>query len=286
MAWNQSGNEDEPLWVRHAIQEIRNTYGDDVYNKGKSLNKFGRNFTVGTSFETVAEFQSTTANETFVSTNIIDSISSSDQTNDTGLSFVIEGHTIDTSGNLTFVSQTATLDGTDARTKVALTTPLARANRMYVKNSGTFDSPQSTVTGEVYVYDDTDGITAGVPDTAAATKLILSAGETQSEKCATSVSSTDYWLITSFGAGIGNAGGSAARVDIRMERRDVANGGVWRPTGRDVVLVVGTQNPVEFLLSPYVIIPKNHDWRIVAKSNANTASIFAEARGILLKVRG
>lgn len=273
--------------IAQAERVVLNTYGDrvSVREKAKNLNKFGLNETVGTTFETIAQFQGTTANETYVSTNIIDSISSSDQLNDVGLTITVEGHTIDGSGNLTFVTQNATLDGTDARTKVTLTTPLARATRAYVANSGTFNSPQATPTGTIYIYDDTGGITAGVPNTAAATKLLIAAGETQSQKCATSVSSTDYWFIAAFDAGIGEAGGAANRVLVRLEIRDVANGGAWRPLGRDLTLDID-QNGVQQEEQPFLIVPKNHDVRVRAKVDSNTSSVFAEVRGYLAKVIG
>lgn len=266
--------------ISQAEAVVLSTYSDtvSVSQKNKNLNKFGTNTTVGTSFETVAQFQGTTANETFVSTNIIDSIVSSDA-GDTQ-TIKVEGHTIDASGNLTFVVQDATLNG---QTEATLTTPLARCTRMYVANSGTFDSPQSAIAGTVSAYDNTDGIASGVPSTAAATKCIIEAGFTQSEKCATAVSSTDYWFITDFEAGIGNSGGAADRVTFRIEIRDVANGGVWRPLGRDIVVVVG-QNGVSFKFDPLGIVPKNHDVRVVARSNASTAEVFAEIQGILAVV--
>lgn len=274
--------------IQDAIERIYADYGDrvSVSSKNKSLNKFGRNAAVGNAWETVAEFQSTTANETFVSTNLIDSISSSDETNDVGLVVTIEGHTIDASGNLTFVSQNATLHATDARTKVTLATPLARATRAFIANSGTFDSPQAVPTGTIYVYDDTDGITAGVPDTAAATKVLIAAGETQSEKCATAISQNDYWILTEFSAGIDSGGGSADEVIVRMETRDIANGGVWHPLGRDLVLIVAAANPGPFPLKPFRVVPKNHDWRIRAICDANTAAVFAEAEGYLASIVG
>lgn len=276
--------------VRQAINEVLSAYGDtvSVEAKAKSLYKFGRNRTVGTSWETVAEQQSTEANETFVSTNIIDSIVSSNA-GDTQ-TITVEGHTIDASGNLTFVSQNIALTG---QTPATLTTPLARATRAFVAPSGTFNSPPAALAGNVSVYDDTDGESSGVPTTASATKLLIIAGETQSEKAATSISQTDYWFIGYFAAGIGvsggNAaigvsGGNAARVTVRMETRDVPNGGVWRPMGVDVALVVGQPAPpVPF--PALRIVPKNHDWRIVAKSDANTAEVFAEAGGVLAAVQ-
>lgn len=265
------------------LDVIESTYDErpSVDAKKKKLTKFGRNAAVGTSYETVAVYQGATANETYVSTNIIDSISSSNEASDVGLVITIEGHTIDGSGNLTFVTQDATLHATDARTKVALSTPLARATRAFVKNSGTFDSPQATPTGTIYIYDDTDGITNGVPDTAAASKLLIAATSTQSEKAATSISSVDYWIITEFGAGVDTGGGNAEEVTVRMEIRDVANGGVWRPLGRDFVLIVGAANPSDIMLDPPRIVPKNHDWRIRAKCDANSAAVFADASGFL-----
>lgn len=266
--------------ISQAENVVLSTYGDtvSVSEKKKNLNKFGTNTTVGTSFETVAQFQNAVANETYVSTNIIDSIVSSNA-GDTQ-TIKVEGHTIDASGNLTFVIQDATLQG---QTEVALTTPLARCTRMYVANSGTFDSPQAAIAGTVVVYDNTDGITAGVPNTDAAVKCLIDAGFTQSEKCATSVSSTDYWFLTDFEAGIGNSGGAANRVTFRVEIRDVANGGVFRPLGRDIVVNVG-QNGVSFKFDPLGIVPKNHDVRVVAMSNSNTAEVFAEIQGILAKI--
>lgn len=272
--------------IRDAINRIFADYGDrvSVEQKKKSLNKFGRNNTVGTSFETVAILQGTESNETFVSTNLIDGISSSNEASDVGIIVTIEGHTIDGSGNLTFVSQDATLDGTDARTKVALTTPLARATRAFIKNSGTFNSPQATPTGAIYIYDDTGGISVGVPSNANQTKLVIAAGETQTEKCATAISQTDYWILTGFGAGIGEGTANATEVTVRMEIRDIANGGVWRPLGRDFVVVIGQTNPSRIAHLPYRIVPKNHDWRVVAKCDSNTAPVFAEAEGFLASI--
>lgn len=272
---------DDPR-VSAAEREILSTYGDtvSVRNKAKSLNRFGENRTVGTSFETVAEFQGTTANETFVTTNIVDSIVSS-SASDTSQTIRIEGHTVDGSGNLTFVVQDAALNG---QTEVTLTTPLARCTRMYVKATGTAFSFPTALVGQVVVYDNTGGITAGVPNTAAATKCLILAGETQSRKCATAISSVDYWIITEAYVGVGVAGGSAARVIARIERRDVANGGAWRPIGSDIVIPIGQPlGPVQF--DPFLIIPKNHDVRLVARVDANTASVYGEVNGYLALVQ-
>tara|TARA_R110000851_G_scaffold12862_2_gene44271 strand:+ start:2237 stop:3106 length:870 start_codon:yes stop_codon:yes gene_type:complete len=260
---------------------IYNTYGDrvSVEAKGKNLEKFGSNFTVGNTYETVGQFQGTVANETYVTTNIIDSVVSGDAA-DTTQTVTIEGHTVDAVGNLTFVVQDAELNGL---TEVTLTTPLARTSRAFIKASGTYAAPVTQTIGTVYIYDNTDGITAGVPNTPEATKLLILPEDNQSEKASTSTSSTEYWIVSFFGASVGVSGGSAARVTFRLELRDVYNGGLWRPAYRDIVLDVG-QNGDANVRRPYLIIPKNHDVRVKAKTNANTASVFAEAAGYLAKI--
>lgn len=260
---------------------IERSYGDrvDLTSKGKILNKFGLNETVNGTWETVAEFQGSVVNETYVNTNIIDQISSS-SASDNGKAFTIEGHTIDGEGNLYFAVQTVTLDGADGRTPVALSTPLARATRMYLAASGVFDSPQVEPVGTIYVYDNTDGHTLGVPNTAAATKILLVPGEAQSEKCATTISYEDYWIIDMFGCAIGNSGGSAAYVTVQMEYRDIKNGGVWRPLGR-VYTLWADQPGITLEYTVPEIVPPNHDWRVRARTNANTAQVYAEARGFL-----
>ena len=265
-----------------AMNEIRGNYNDvvDVISKAKSLNKFGTNTTVGTDYETVAQFQGAVGNETFVSTNLIDSVVSTSGSDTQTIR--IEGHTIDGSGNLTFAAQDVTLTGT---TEATLSTPLARCNRMFIKASGTFNSPQAAAVGTISAYDNTDGVASGVPNTAAATKCIIAPTFVQSEKCATSISATDYWLVTDVEVGIGDAGGSANRVTFRIEARDIVNGGVWRPFGRNIVVNIG-QNGVAFRFEPLAIVPKNHDVRVVAKSNTSTAEVFAEIQGYLAQVIG
>lgn len=265
--------------ISEAINRIENDYSDtvSVWNKAKTLIKFGRNATVGTSWETLAEFQGTVANETFVTTNIIDSIVSS-STSDTTQTIVIEGHTIDGSGNLTFVTQEKALTG---QTEATLTTPLARVGRAYVKPSGTFGSTPNALVGNVSIYDNTGGVSSGVPTTASGTKIMILAGETQSQKCSTSISSTDYWIITGFSAAMGITGGASVDyAEIKLETRDIANGGVWRPLGAFITIVpnaIGTQVDGK----PYLIVPKNHDVRLSAKTNANTAEIYGQIKGYL-----
>lgn len=143
---------------------------------------------------TVAEFQGSVVNETFATGNTIDSVISDDAADD-GKIVTIEGHTVDGSGNLTFIVQNATLGNV---TRTALTTSLYRATRMY-RTPGTFASPATDLAGNIYVYDNSVGATghtSGTPNEATATKLLILAGNQQTEKCATSLSSKDVWIIT------------------------------------------------------------------------------------------
>ena len=275
---NMAGSE-----ILQAQNVVLSTYGDkvSVERKKKNLNKFGTNSTIGTTYETVAQFQGTTANETFVTTNIIDSIVSS-SVSDTTQTITIEGQTIDVDGNLTFVVQDAILNG---QTEVTLTTPLARATRMVVKRTGTFGTSPAALVGTVYVYDNTAGITAGVPNTAAATKILLQPATTQSNKCATATSSVDYWFVTEFEAGLGNAGGPANRVTFKLERRNITGGGPWVPVGREITVNVGL-NGVRFGFTPLAIIPPNNDVRVVAKTDSSTAEVFGEIQGYLALIIG
>lgn len=266
--------------IRQAEREVATNYGKRVsaYQKGKSLRKFGSNDAVGTDWETVGQFQNGTGNETYVSTNIIDAVVSTNAGDTQTLH--LEGHTIDGSGNLTFVVQEVTLSG---QTPVAIPTPLARATRSFVKDSGTFNSPQTAPVGVVSFYDDTDGATAGVPNTDAAVKLLIKAGDVNTEKCATSVSANDFWFVTGVAANVGPAGGNAARVELRLEARDVANGGVFRRFGSPIVINIGAPKPA-VSIEPLIIIPSNHDVRLVARCNANTAQVFGEIDGYLANI--
>lgn len=268
--------------IQIAERTVSVQYGDtvSVFDKGKQLNKFGSNSAIANTFETVAQFQGATANETFVTTNIVDSVVSS-STSDTSQTITVEGHTVDGSGNLTFVSQDAILNG---QNEVTLSTPLARCNRAFVKPTGTALTFPTALVGTVYVYDNTGGISAGVPVTAAATKCLILAGETQSKKCATAISSTDYWFLTEFFAGLISSSASVNRVTFKVEMRNVASGGAWRPIGTEIVLN-DSQNPQLVTFDPFLIIPKNNDVRVQAKLNSGTGAVFAELNGYLAGVQ-
>jgi hypothetical protein len=268
----------QDYWLWQAQREIYASEGvrTSIEAKAKALTKFGRTLNADAGVKTtVASFQGTEVNETFVTTNAIDSVVS-DNADDTE-ELQIEGHTIDGSGNLTFAVQQATLTG---QTPVTLGTPLARCTRLYVR-PGTFASPASDLVGNVYAYDSVaaGGVTAGVPNTASATKCMVDTGSNQSAKCATSLSAVDYWLVTSVQAGVERGSGSTARADIDVEFRQ--RGGVWRPLGLEVDLNASAGPFVHLPLKPYRVIPPNSDVRLVATADSANTIVGGSINGVL-----
>lgn len=253
--------------VERAEQETYASFGDEVsvLVKQKSLLKFGLNTAVGTSRETVWE---TGGDETYVSTNIIDSISSS-AVADTEV-ITVEGHTIDVStGEFTFVIQQVTLNG---RTRVALATPLARVSRA-------FNDSATSLVGDVYVYQNTD-LTNGVPDDASKVHITITgtAGRNQSFKAATTLSSQDYLFVSNAYASCRR--GNSTVADIVLEVRSL--GKIFRPRLQFSVAQPGGVAVVNF--EPYLIVPKNADIRISATASASNTGVSAGFQGYLAKV--
>ena len=252
--------------IKQVEDTIFNTYGDTVsyHDKLKTLRKFGRFDGVGTSFVTL---QREGGDETYATTDAITHFSSSNA-GDTH-EIVIEGHTI-SNGELTFKTQTVTLDG---QTKTALATPLARCTRLYNNNSTDF-------AGDIYVYED-DTVTAGVPQAAAKIHMKVTEGN-QSEKCSTSVSNTDYYIITGFSGYCFDK--ATAVVEFIGELRTV---GTTNKVFRRIFSTAGANGaPTEVAFDPPFIIPKNSDIRVRAKADGAGTDVGAAFSGYLFKVTG
>lgn len=252
-----------------AIREIEKTYGDtvSVFDKGKSLLKFGRNEAVGASPATIMTLPAGVDNETYPniasSTNNITTISSSN--NGDTVSMVVEGHTV-SGGLLTFVVQSVTLTG---QTQATLTTPLARATRAY-NNSAT------DLVGTIYVYE-TDTSTSGVPDTPAKVRLMIPAGGNQSVKASTSISAVDYWIVTRTYAAVLEK--TNVNADVRLEVRRAS--GVWRLQA-DLAASSGDFKEQNF--DPYFIVPKNSDVRLRATASTTNVDVAGGIEGYLALV--
>lgn len=255
-------------WLVHALDVIEGTYGvkASATMKNKDLLKFGRTEEVQTAKTTIMAHKSGTYNETYVSTNIIDTISSSSGS-DTEI-VTIEGHTVDGSGDFTFVVQTATLDG---QNKVTIGTPLARMTRIYNGNG-------TELVGTVYGYVD-GAITNGVPDTGSLVHCVIPAGLQSSEKCATTISSTDYWIITTIRGNVLEK--TLTYGDFHLEVRN--KGGVFIDK-QDFAAASGSDGGYRF--KPYLIIPANSDVRLRASASANNKEMSGSIQGVLVKVYG
>lgn len=255
-----------PFRLLHAIEIIEDTFGDTVHIKPKTLLKYGSRDDIGTSYVTLAKLGSGEANETFVSTNAIDKISSSNAGDTTTV--VVEGHTIDANGDFRFTVQTVTLQG---QTETALTTPLARATRAYASGA-------TNLLGTVYIYED-DTVSAGVPQTASKVHLTIPAGENQTFKAATTISYKDYWLITQACAAVNKK--TAAVVDMAIQVR--LQGKVFRTAAVTSISSTGSNNQcVDF--DPVVIVPKNSDVRLIAKANTTAVEASGWINGYLALV--
>lgn len=265
--WDRRNYEVPDGRLVQAEREIYRFFGDEVsiQNKSKSLIKFGKSGELTTgSLQTV---WTVGGNETYISTNSIDSISSSSAL-DTEVIY-IEGHTVTGTGTdqqFTFVTQTVQLNG---QTRVALPTPLARASMAYNDNG-------TSLVGRVVVYENT-ALTGGVPTDATKIHLDIPAGLQESFKAATTFSDSDYFILTGgFGSVSLKQDGAA---DFYLE---------VRPPGkvfRQVAAISATNaGPWQINLDPAVIVPKNYDVRVRAETSANNLVVFTSFQGYIAKV--
>lgn len=249
--------------LAYAMQVILNNFGDNVsiVTKSKFLIKFGKSSQVGTVNTTIMTLPSGVLNETYISDNLITTISSSN-VNDVE-PIVIEGHTIDGNNDFIFSTQTATLDG---QNKVTLTTPLARCTRMYANGS-------NNLIGDIYAYQE-DTITSGVPDTGSKVHCIIPSGVNNSLKASTTTSKNDYWIVTQFGATILEKNASFAEVALEIRQK----GKTFRQSN-----IIGTssgQQVVQYF-DPYLIVPSNADVRLVAKGGGANIEVAGFIEGYL-----
>lgn len=270
-AWNSLAyieeNMDLGYWTRRAESQVLSDYSDtvSVSEKNKSLLKFGRNESLGTSQAMVWAYGPDQAKEVLPTTNAITHFSSSDSGD--AQEIVIEGHTI-SGTTLTFVTQTVTLAG---QTKTSLTTPIARATRLY--NNGSTD-----FAGTVYVYED-DTVSSGEPNTSS--KVHLSAADVfnQSQKAATALSNSDYYFLTQFYGNVLKK--QSASVDFQLQVR--LPGKVFRTILNRGAGTDGSDFDMQ--LRPFLIIPKNSDIRIVATSDTAGTDVQAGFNGLLAEVQ-
>ena len=266
--WDRRGYEVPDGRLVQAEREIYRQFGDEVSIdlKAKSLIKFGKSAPLDA--DTMATVWTVNnADEVYVSSNLIDSISSSSLLDQEEI--YIEGHTVTGTGfdqKFTFVAQTVTLNG---QTRVSLPTPLARVSMAY-NNNGT------PLVGRVVVYEDT-ALTGGVPDDVSKTHIDIPLGLQESFKGATTFSDNDYFICT---GGFGSVSLTQdGVVDFYLEIREA--GKVFRQVA---AISATNSSPWAIDLDPAVIIPKNCDVRIRAETSANGVVVFGSFKGYLAKV--
>ena len=265
--WDRRNYEVPDARLVQAEREIYQNFGEvvSIDTKAKSLVKFGKSAALTTgSLQTVWTIG---GNETYVSANTIDSISSTSVSDQEEI--YIEGHTVTGTGQdqkFTFVSQTVTLNG---QTRVALPTPLARVSMVY-NNNGTL------LVGRVVVYEDT-AIVGGIPTDPSKIHIDIPLGFQESFKAATTFSDTDYYILTGgFGSVSLKQDGSA---DFYLEIREP--GKIFRQVAGISATNAG---PWTINLDPAVIIPKNCDLRVRTETSVNNLVVFTSFQGYLAKV--
>ena len=261
MAWGYKYHNN---WLDNAVKEIKSSYGHIVAIRPKSLHKFGRATSLGTS-ET--EINSINQNETYVATNAIDTLSCSSADN-THLVYV-EGMTI-SDGVISFEAQTATLNG---QSKVTLDTPLYRVTRMENRGSAILD-------GDVYAYEDT-AITGGVPDDLSKVHNQIIAADGQSLRAGTTIASNNYFIVTRLRASVNKK--TSAFADIKFKVRGYDQTFL---TKQVFTLSTSAQPFVEIAAEPHFIIPPRTDIYVTATCSTTGVDVSAGFDGYFADISG
>lgn len=265
----------DPSILRLAEEEIFSTYGDrvSVFQKKKSLLKFGRRADLDTGgFGTVADLGIGELHETYLTTNGINSVNSTNA-GDTSLEISYEYHTISGS-DFTFGVGTATLDGTNGQTRVALSDAACRVSRAQITSGG---APAGDI-----VFHENGALTGGEPDDATEVHMRIPAGRTQSFKAATSVSSVDYLIINEIILSVRRGSGGAKTVDFNLEVSNSSAGvssPIFRPKINDITIDSDSTRTLVVPISPYVIVPPNSDVRVVGQTGSDNAVVGASFGG-------
>jgi hypothetical protein len=262
---------DYPLW--HALQRIKGGYGAiaDVSSKRKALRKFGRNEAIGATPATVMTLPTGETEETLPSTNVnlvISSTSASDTQNLT----LIEGHEFD--GDDMLFRKSTTLLALTGQTSVDTGFDWGRVTRVRLS---------SAAVGTIYVHEG-GATTNGVPDDLTTVHAIIPAGETQTQKASTTISSTDFYIITA--ATLAVLEKQAGRfAQSRIEVQPVNDGQDWYPL-KQYVSAEATSGTTSILGAgePALIVPPNHDVRLTAISGTEGVDVVAGMAGYLARV--
>ena len=244
-----------------AKSEILQSYGHTAVVRRKSLHKFGANLSVGTTTEDINWDGIEPVHST---TNSI-TVASSSNSGDTTQTVRVEGMYFDENDDLLFSAQNVVLDG---QNQVTLSQPLCRVTRIANVASAT------ATAGDVYVYE-TGTATNGVPDDLDTVGNIMPFEHQSTMFAGTSISSNNYFILTSMQAGGALSGTKDTYVDILLEVRDKDS--VYRTV--NIFTINTSQGSSQIVFDTPIIIPPNSDIDMTAVSLAAGASITAGFNG-------
>lgn len=246
-----------------AQQEIYSSFGHVTRIGRKSLSKYGRNVSVGTS-ESDITWNGGTEVHTF--DNTITHVSSANAA-DVGNVIYLEHMTI--SGSVfTFGTQTVTLNG---QNKVPLDVPCAECTRM-----------RGVTAGEVYVYEDT-ALTAGKPTDTTKIHNTLVPSARSSLKTATAVAGTNYFVMTSAYAAMGKASGSAA-AEIRMKMVNLGDLYLGNEEFTAFVTSITLSAPLNMEATEFQIVKPNSLVAMTAAASGGTLDIMGRFSGFFADI--
>ena len=240
-------NETDPR-ILESIREISGTYDivASAIEKKKRLFKFGRSDDLGTSSEMV---WTNGGLEILPTGNTIDRAVSTDAGDDAVIGY--EVHTIDGDNKATFYVRTVTVNGV---TPVVIE-GVGRVSRAYVVSG--------TLNGDFTIYESGNAQEH--------IQILGSLGDRQSFKCATTISDKDFGLLSGLTVSVGKK--TAATVDFTLELAPI--GGIFRPISGLVSVSSAGASTFQDKFDPFVIIPNNHDVRMVAVSSATATRVSA-----------
>lgn len=253
--------------IVHSLERIKGDYGVTARVKPKILKKYGRSDQIdNNTYTTIMELPSGTLNEIYLDHNGITSVTCKD--GDVGKPVSIEGHYFDTNYDLIFHVQTIILAGTSA----PLTQNLARATRMVVKGS-------TAAVADIYCIQGSN-VANGVAVTGTSVHNMIkgSINHNQSQKCATTTSYRDYWLLTKQFSSVLSKTGSPV-IEYQLEIKE-ARSDVWRIQSQSGGGIAGGVHTTQ-IFDPHIIIPPNHDVRIQALASASGVDASAYINGYL-----
>lgn len=260
------GLDDEPH-IRYAIQRIKGDFGHDVSvdAAARRLHRVGRNDNLDTT-RRLLWLNTTVAEEVRLTDNLIDSISSDDDTDAQVMQ--VEGQRL-VDGNLISVIQSVQLNG---ETRVALPIPLARGTSMFVN-----DFPR--LEGQVWLYENTS-LTNGVPSDKTKAHLTATGAKNQSEKAAAVAPFDHYLILTSFYGSVLTKQSAAVEIDLQIARTDKAY--------RTIMDISMHSNGglALYPFSPFEVVRPNSDVRTMGVSGSNNAEAVAGLSGYFAKIIG